>query len=39
MITHEYFGIDARIVWDIVQNELELLQNQINKILASLKSY
>src|ERR1035437_9886727 len=21
-ITHEYFGVDARIVWDIVQNEL-----------------
>ena len=39
MITQEYFGIDARIVWDIVQNELELLQNQINQILASLKSY
>ena len=38
MITHEYFGIDSRIVWDIIQNELELLLNQINKILASLTS-
>ena len=24
-ITHEYFGVDVRIVWDIVQNELESL--------------
>lgn len=35
-ITHEYFGIDVRIVWDIVQNELEQLENQIHQILASL---
>ena len=35
-ITHEYFGIDVRIVWDIVQNELELLNNQIHQILSSL---
>ncbi len=38
MITHEYFGIDARIVWDIVQNELALLLDQINTILVSLKN-
>jgi uncharacterized protein with HEPN domain len=35
-ITHEYFGIDVRIVWDIVKNELELLKKQIRQILASL---
>jgi len=35
-ITHEYFGVDVRIVWDIVQNELELLKQQINIILKSL---
>ena len=35
-ITHEYFGVDVRIVWDIVQNELELLDTQIQQILASL---
>lgn len=35
-ITHEYFGIDIRIVWDIVQNELELLQKQVSHILISL---
>ena len=32
-ITHEYFGVDARIVWDIVQNELGLLKGQITQIL------
>lgn len=32
-IAHEYFGVDARIVWDIVQNELGLLKDQITQIL------
>lgn len=36
-ITHEYFGVDARIVWDIIQNELEPLKDQINTILGALK--
>ena len=36
-ITHEYFGVDARIVWDIVQNELGPLTSQISSILVSLK--
>ncbi len=36
-IAHEYFGVDARIVWDIVQNELDLLKDQISHILAVIK--
>jgi uncharacterized protein with HEPN domain len=36
-IAHEYFGVDTRIVWDIVQNELDLLKDQIFKILAVIK--
>ena len=36
-ITHEYFGVDARIVWDIVENELGPLRSQIISILDSLK--
>lgn len=36
-ITHEYFGVDSHIVWDIVQNELEPLNGQILNILKSLK--
>lgn len=35
-ITHEYFGVDSHIVWDIVKNELEPLKSQIKIILASL---
>ena len=36
-ITHEYFGVDARIVWDIIQNELDQLRIQISQILSSVK--
>jgi uncharacterized protein with HEPN domain len=36
-ITHEYFGVDSHIVWDIVQNELEPLKGQISVILGALK--
>jgi uncharacterized protein with HEPN domain len=35
-ITHEYFGVDVHIVWDVVQNELVPLRAQINIILQSL---
>lgn len=35
-ITHEYFGVDNRIVWDIINNELDLLKCQIKEILVSL---
>ncbi len=35
-ITHEYFGVDGHIVWDIIQNELEPLKQQIDAILKSL---
>ena len=28
-IVHEYFGIDNRIVWDVVKNELPILKTQI----------
>lgn len=37
MITHQYFGIDIRIVWDVVQNEIGTLKTQVEKILAELK--
>lgn len=32
-ITHEYFGISLRIVWDIVKQELPKLKEQMKKIL------
>lgn len=37
MITHEYFGIDAKIVWDVVQNELGTLKQQAKLILEAIE--
>ena len=34
ILIHEYFGIDAEIVWDIIQNKLPILESQIAKIVA-----
>lgn len=33
MVAHEYFGVDAEEVWQIVHHHLPALANQINKIL------
>lgn len=35
MLVHEYFGIDADIVWDIVQHKLTPLEAQIRQIISS----
>ena len=32
-VTHIYFNVDIRIIWDIVQSEVPLLQRQIQHIL------
>ncbi|MDX2040861.1 MAG: DUF86 domain-containing protein [Acidobacteriota bacterium] len=34
ILIHRYFGIDLEIIWDIIQNKLPLLANQIRQILA-----
>ncbi len=34
ILIHQYFGIDAAIVWDIVQIKLPVLREQISRILA-----
>jgi uncharacterized protein with HEPN domain len=36
-IVHEYFGIDHRIVWDIITNELPILERQVMEIKMDLK--
>ena len=33
IVAHEYFGVDERIVWDIVQNKLPALKDQIEALL------
>ena len=34
ILIHEYFGIDIEIIWDIIQNKLPLLKEQIKQILS-----
>jgi uncharacterized protein with HEPN domain len=34
ILIHEYFGIDAEIVWDIIKNKLPILESQITKIIS-----
>jgi uncharacterized protein with HEPN domain len=36
-ITHFYFGIDYKIVWKVVKEELPAIEPKIKKILADLK--
>jgi uncharacterized protein with HEPN domain len=33
-IVHDYFGIDYEIVWDIIENDLELLIEQIETLIS-----
>lgn len=37
IFVHEYFGIDDRILWDIIQTDLPVLKKQITKVLELLK--
>ena len=34
-VSHEYFGIDYEIIWDVARNYLPENKSQIDKILAS----
>lgn len=36
-IVHEYFGVNARIVWDLLTNELPILKKQVEKIQVELE--
>ncbi len=36
IIVHEYFGIDLKIVWDLIQFELQSLANEITHIKRSI---
>ncbi len=37
ILTHEYFGIDLEVVWDIVKNKLPVLERQVKHILRQRK--
>ncbi|MFT7614832.1 MAG: hypothetical protein ACI9J3_003819 [Parvicellaceae bacterium] len=34
-LIHDYFGVDYELVWDVIQNNLPDLQQQIKFILES----
>lgn len=36
ILVHEYFGIDAELVWSVVANDLPGLRDEIEKLLAGL---
>ncbi|MBM4341371.1 MAG: DUF86 domain-containing protein [Deltaproteobacteria bacterium] len=33
ILIHEYFGVDHEIIWDIIQNKLPFLKEQIRQML------
>jgi len=38
ILIHAYFGIDIEIVWDVIQNKLPELKDQISLILSKIKN-
>ncbi len=32
IVIHEYFGLDAHILWDVISNEIPRLQTQLKSI-------
>ncbi len=37
VFTHEYFGIDAGLVWEIIKNDIPELKEKIQHILKSIQ--
>ena len=35
IVIHEYFGIDTKILWETIQNELPPLANRLREILVA----
>ena len=35
ILIHEYFGVDAEIIWDVVQNKITKLEEAARKLLGS----
>lgn len=38
VIAHEYFGIDNDILWDIIQNKINALQEEVRRIMENGKT-
>jgi uncharacterized protein with HEPN domain len=36
VLVHEYFGIDSRLIWQIIVNDIPTLKIQIKKVLLSI---
>ena len=37
VFAHEYFGIDSRLVWEIIKNDIPELKDKIKLVLQSLQ--
>lgn len=33
ILVHQYFGVDPRLVWDVIENELDILKERVFDIL------
>ena len=36
VFTHEYFGIDSAVVWEIIKNDIPKLKEKIERVLRSV---
>ena len=36
ILIHEYFGVNLKLVWDVVQNKLEELETEIEQVISSI---
>lgn len=36
LLIHEYFGVDAILMWDVIQNDIPRLKTQLNDIVQSM---
>ncbi len=36
ILIHQYFGVDEKVVWDIIKNDLPELKNQVKVIIQNL---
>jgi uncharacterized protein with HEPN domain len=37
LVAHDYLGVDAEEVWQIIKNDLPILRSKLDKILTNLK--